>query len=118
LPFNDETLKHIRSFHPVTAALALQFIDDLRAAGIPAYIGQQGGRRSQAEQSRLVASGASRTYRSKHLDGRAFDIDILGYGRDQLPRWWWDAVGRYGKSLGLKWGGDFKGFYDAGHFET
>lgn len=115
MPFNDPTPARLAELNPQTAARAVQFINDLRNAGIPAWISS--GHRSYAEQARLVATGASKTYKSKHLEGRAFDIDILGFGRDDLPRWWWDAVGRYGKSLGLKWGGDFKNFYDAGHFE-
>ena len=29
----------------------------------------------------------------------------------------WDELGDIGKKLGMVWGGNFKGFYDAGHFE-
>jgi len=114
--FTDRSDKHIQSFEPKTAALALRLINDLRAEGIPAYISS--GRRTTSEQKALVAKGASKTLKSRHITGRAFDIDILGYGRDELPQWFWDLVGQYGESLGLKWGGRFKGFYDGAHFET
>lgn len=115
MPFNDQTLGHISTLQPPVAARAFQFINDLRRAGIPAYISSS--RRTAMEQRRLVNRGASKTMQSKHVEGRAFDIDILGYGRDQLPKWWWLAVGKYGESLGLKWGGRWTSFYDAGHFE-
>lgn len=115
MSFNDPTLRHIQGLQPPVAALAYQFINDLRAAGIPAWISS--AVRTKTEQAKLVAAGASKTMRSKHLEGRAFDIDILGYGRDDLPRWWWTAVGQYAEAIGLRWGGRFTGFFDAGHFE-
>lgn len=113
--FNDPTEWHLSIVQPELASLGYQFINDLRDAGIPAWISSS--LRSVAEQNRLVASGRSHTMHSKHLTGRAFDIDILGYSRDQLPRWWWTAIGEYGEGLGLRWGGRFTGFFDAGHFE-
>lgn len=115
MPFNDQTIRHLNSLQPAVAARGFQFINALRQAGIPAYISSS--RRTYAEQGRLVASGASQTMNSKHVQGRAFDIDILGYGRDDLPSWWWLALGKYGERLGLAWGGRWTTFYDAGHFE-
>lgn len=55
---------------------------------------------------------------SKHLSGQAFDVDVVGWSRDALPRWWWLALGQYAERLGLRWGGRWTTFYDAGHFET
>lgn len=69
------------------------------------------------EQRVLVNRGLSRTLRSKHLEGRAFDVDVLGMNRDAVPRWWFAALGQYGESLGLKWGGRWQTIYDPGHFE-
>jgi len=116
LPFNDQTVQHLNTLQPAVAARGFQFINALRQAGIPAYISSS--RRTYAEQAALVQRGASRTMQSKHVDGRAFDIDILGYGRDDLPKWWWLAVGMYAERLGLRWGGRWTSFYDAGHFEV
>lgn len=115
MPFNDPTERHLAKLQPRTAAVALVFINAMREAGIPAYISSS--TRTQAEQDALVARGLSKTRNSRHLTGNAFDIDILGYGRDQLPRAWWNAVGEYAEAMGMKWGGRFTGFYDAGHFE-
>lgn len=116
MPFNDPTIRHLESLSPTIAPIAWQLINDMRAAGIPAWISS--AVRTTGEQAALVARGASKTMRSRHVQGLAFDIDILGYGRNQLPRWWWLAVGQYAESLGLKWGGRWTTFYDAGHFEV
>lgn len=115
---NDYTEDQLRLFHPSIREKAIRFITALRLAGIPAYIGNAGGIRTHEEQARLVSAGRSETLRSKHIEGKAFDIDILGFGRDQLPKSFWNDVGRFGEKLGLRWGGRFKGFYDAGHFEV
>ena len=101
--------------HPAIQTPAAQFINGLRDVGVYAYISS--GKRTTAEQRALVASGASKTMNSKHLTGKAFDFDVVGWNRDALPRWWLDKVGEYGESLGLRWGGRFSGFYDGGHFE-
>lgn len=113
--FNDPTLTHIGRLQPSVGYAGWQLINALRTFGIPAYISSS--TRTPAEQAALVRAGRSRTQNSKHLTGRAFDIDILGWSRDDLPRWWWLAVGELGESLGLNWGGRWTTFYDAGHFE-
>lgn len=77
-----------------------------------------------------IAAGTSKVkdaYGSKHTWGVAFDIvfkNPLG-----LPSWpdksdpRWQRLGRIGKQLGLRWGGDWynfqtqKGFFDGPHFE-
>lgn len=116
MQFNDQSIRHLNTLQARPAALGFQLVNALRAAGIPAYISS--GRRTNNEQAKLVSSGKSRTLNSKHLSGRAFDIDILGYGRDDLPKWWWLQVGQYAERLGLTWGGRWTSFYDAGHFEV
>lgn len=113
--FNDPTIGHINNLQPALAARAFQLVNSCRAAGIPLYISSS--IRTVAQQAALVKSGASRTMDSKHLTGRAFDVDVLGYGRDELPRWWWTMLGEYGEYLGMRWGGRFTGFFDGGHFE-
>jgi len=34
-----------------------------------------------------------------------------------VPNVGWDAVGPFGESLGLTWGGRWSGLWDPGHFE-
>jgi hypothetical protein len=80
------------------------------------------GFRSFEEQDRLYAQGRTtagpivtnaRGGESDHNFGKAFDIVFrrTGYEGD------WEFVGKIGKQLGLKWGGDWKGgFVDRPHF--
>lgn len=115
MPFNDRTAEHISTLDPRLAPRALQFINGLRAAGIPAYISSS--LRTASQQADLVRRGLSRTAQSKHLSGRAFDWDILGWNRDNIPKWVYVILGEYGEALGMNWGGRWTNPYDAGHFE-
>jgi peptidoglycan L-alanyl-D-glutamate endopeptidase CwlK len=80
------------------------------------------GFRSFEEQNKLYAQGRTtagnivtnaKGGESDHNFGKAFDIVFrkTGYEGD------WEFVGKIGKQLGLKWGGDWKGgFIDKPHF--
>ena len=82
------------------------------------------GWRDPSETLKNIAAGTSKVtdaYSSKHSWGVAFDIvfkNPLG-----LPSWppasdpRWQKLGAIGKRLGLRWGGDFSGFFDGPHFE-
>lgn len=79
------------------------------------------GLRSVERQKQLVAAGASRTMRSRHLTGHAVDLAAYVGG----IRWDWtlyDALGvamkTAAKELGVAivWGGDWT-FRDGPHFE-
>jgi hypothetical protein len=50
--------------------------------------------------------------KSKHEQGLAFDVAIPGGGSPEE----WQRLGRLGKSMGLRWGGDFSRA-DPVHFE-
>lgn len=81
-------------------------------------------KRTQAEQDALYAQGRTKpgkkvtwTRKSKHIDGKAFDIVIIKDGKpcwdtkvsvdgDDIPDY--EEAGRIGESLGLRWGGRFK----------
>lgn len=84
------------------------------------------GLRTPEQQAQKVAAGYSRTYNSKHLTG--LGRDVLAF--DSSGRYITDGAHEAYKALGdvyrerapsapvrVKWGGDFKGFYDPGHFE-
>ena len=102
--------------------LAIELLARLTEAKIPVLIVDT--LRTQAEHEINLANGTSWTIRSKHLDGLA--IDIVPYdeyrlnGPDKLQ--WnndvpvWQVIGKIGKSLGLRWGGDWQK-KDMGHFE-
>lgn len=89
-------------------------------------------RRSQEEQDELYARGRTKpgrkvtwTRKSKHIEGRAFDIAIV---REEKAVWDIKAdvnndnrpdyiqAGELGESIGLRWGGRFKS-PDYPHFE-
>ena len=89
--------------------------------------------RTQEEQDALYAQGRTRpgpkvtwTRKSKHIEGRAFDIAILRDGKpcwdvkadvngDAVPDY--DQAGEIGESVGLRWGGRFKS-PDRPHYEV
>lgn len=114
--FRDPTLDHLPQLTPECRDLAVQLVNAARQAGVPLVI--TSSRRSVQEQQRLVQAGRSQTLNSAHLRGEAFDVDVLGLSRDQVPRWFWDALGPYGEALGLRWGGRWRTLYDPGHFEV
>ncbi len=80
------------------------------------------GRRTLARQKRLVAKGASKTMRSRHLTGHAVDIAPYVDGR---IRWDWplyyplaEAIKRAAADVGVpvEWGGDWK-WKDGPHWQ-
>lgn len=112
----DPTIAHLRRLAPNAQNAAVLMVTHVRNAGIPLTV--TSSTRTNAEQAALVRSGRSRTLRSRHLTGDAFDIDVHGIARDQIPRWWFSQLGALAEPLGLRWGGSFRGFYDPGHFEV
>jgi len=112
----DATLRHIEALSPDIQDAAWWLVYVVRNAGFPLQI--TSSVRTRTEQAAIVARGASTTLSSKHLTGQAFDVDVHGYGRDQVPLWFWEQVGWLGEYLGLRWGGRWAGFRDYGHFEN
>ena len=81
------------------------------------------GLRTLARQQRYVASGASRTMRSRHLTGHAVDIAPWV---DGTVSWAWPlyyklapAVKQAAKEcdVPVEWGGDWRSFKDGPHFQ-
>jgi peptidoglycan L-alanyl-D-glutamate endopeptidase CwlK len=82
------------------------------------------GLRTLARQKELVARGASKTLRSRHLTGHAIDFVVqvgakgISYKMDDMKR-----VGQVMKQAALLcnvrvvWGGDLKNFVDNPHVE-
>ena len=110
--------REVKQLHPAIAQRYRILEAALAEYGIPIEIRRLGGVRTRAEQRRLVQGRRSQTLRSRHLEGLAFDIDIVGMNRDDVPRWFWEAIGPWVESeLGMRWGGRWKGLRDWGHFE-
>jgi len=81
------------------------------------------GLRSLARQKELVAKGASKTMRSRHLTGHAIDFDPVVGGK---ITWKWpafkpvaDAFKQAAQELkvAIVWGGDWRTFKDGPHIE-
>ena len=81
------------------------------------------GVRTMKRQRELVAAGASKTLKSRHLSGHAIDFAPVVGGE---VTWKWppfviiaDAFKRAGAELGvaIAWGGDWTSFRDGPHIE-
>ncbi len=81
----------------------------IRDNGFPVVI--ISGRRS-SDTNRSVGGAPN----SRHLTGRAVDLQVVGYTRDQIPDFW-RFVGEVAEGyLGLRWGGRFNP-PDVNHFD-
>lgn len=127
--------KKLVNVHPEVAAKAIELVKKCHAQGINILITQ--GMRTVAEQNALYAQGRTkpgaivtnaRGGYSIHNFGLAFDFAV--YGKDGKTIEWSTSidtnsdgykdylqVGAIGKTLNLKWGGDFRSIVDYPHFE-
>ena len=115
---DDRSERNLRGVNPRLVAL-------LREA-VSRYDGRvvvTEGLRTLDRQKYLVASGKSRTINSKHLSGYAFDIALFIDGRLTWDFFEYQRFADVVKSVSaetgvvVRWGGDWKGFVDACHFE-
>lgn len=86
------------------------------------YIVRSFCRRTDYEQTHMVATGASETMDSRHIYALAQDYvlldDLLEYREvtdSADPRW--QALGEFFEDLGGTWGGRWTTLKDAGHME-
>jgi len=112
---SDPSVRQIQQLDGNAREAAVRLVTHVRQAGVPLIV--TSALRLPAEQAELVRTGRSKTLRSKHLSGLAFDVDVHGFDRSSIPRWWFYQLGALAEPLGLRWGGNFRGFWDPGHFE-
>lgn len=117
--FSQRSLSSLRGVHPdlvrvIERALEISPVDFVVIEGL----------RTVERQKQLVASGASRTMKSRHLTGHA--VDLLPIGPSGRGEFAWPlyerlapAVKRAADELGVRivWGGDWRSFRDGPHFE-
>lgn len=81
------------------------------------------GVRTLARQQQLVAAGASKTLKSRHLSGHAVDLAVKINGE---VRWDWPCYHRLAAvvkeaaaklKIPVEWGGDWRSFKDGPHFQ-
>ena len=118
-------MKDINLLHPRLQTLCNQLLGLSRQNGIEILITQT--LRTREEQDALYAKGRTvagnivtngRSPYSMHCWGLAFDFAVKVNGKVTWSRLdLYEKVGQLGKSLGLRWGGDFKTIKDRPHFE-
>ena len=124
------TLLRIETAHPVIRQELLAYYTECNKA-LPANVRLRFAYvyRTAEEQHKLFIQKPPVTkadaWQSIHNYGLAFDIVLL-YDKDnngsfELASWeqnkYWMQVVAYFKSKGYEWGGDWKGFKDAPHFQ-
>lgn len=96
-----------------------EMVADWNATHCRVFVGKQRCERTQAQHSPSEHDFNPIGIReSTHLRALAIDLYILENGAISNDRARYAVLGAYWKSLhpALRWGGDFKGFSDLGHF--
>ena len=126
--------RSLADLHPKVRMMAEQLLERAKRAGIPLTVTFT--RRSMETQAALYAQGRTapghvvtnaRPGYSYHNFGLA--IDVVPTELLALPQWGdtpahqartdalWSQVGGIGKTIGFRWGGEFKTIRDRPHFE-
>lgn len=81
------------------------------------------GLRTKERQKQLLAKGATRTMKSRHLTGHAVDLGVMVDGE---VRWDWPLYHKLAKvvkqaandsGVPIEWGGDWRTFKDGPHWQ-
>jgi len=124
IPVSSE--KKLKSVHPDMLRVVRRVAADWKAPG-PGWI-ITGGPRTIEEQKLLVAKGASRTMRSRHIpaaNGFSHAVDFACTIKGVL-KWDWPLYSRLAVSVKaaakaekvtIEWGGDWAKFRDGPHFQ-
>ena len=111
----------LKGVHPDLVRVVVRCAEDWKDADTGFIV--TCGVRTLAEQKVLVAKGASKTLRSRHLTGHAVDLAATIDGK---VRWDWPLYARLAEfmkqaakieNVPITWGGDWKTFKDGPHFE-
>jgi LysM repeat protein len=121
----------LNGLHPIVASRARAMLDLCSLAGLAILVTQ--GVRTWEEQDALYAKGRTvpplgpshivtkaKGGQSYHNFGLAFDIvvlDSMGKTEWNTSHPGWKRAAEAGRSVGLEWGGDWKGFKDIPHFQ-
>jgi hypothetical protein len=114
----------IATLHPKIREKAKQLIDKAKNEGIDLLI--TSGYRTYAEQDELYKQGRTKKGaivtnakggQSNHNFGLAFDVVPVVNGKLDWKSKEWNKIGKIGKSLGFKWGGNWTSIKDYPHFE-
>lgn len=115
------SLSKLRGVHPDLVRVVMRCAADWKDAETGFIV--TCGLRTLAEQKVLVAKGASKTLRSRHLTGHAVDLACVIKGQ---VRWDWPLYDRLAKRMmaaakaekvPLEWGGSWTSFKDGPHYQ-
>ena len=118
MPLDDRSEKHLDAVHPDLARVTRRAAE---LSEIPFVVTE--GLRTLKRQRELVAAGASRTLRSRHLTGHAIDFAPLIAGE---VTWKWPPFAHVAAAfkraalelaVPISWGGDWRTFRDGPHIE-
>ena len=119
--------RRLDQLNPIVAVRGHAMLELSAHGGLALLVTQ--GLRTWEEQDRLYAQGRTapgdvvtkaKGGQSYHNFGLAFDIvvlDAIGKADWDTSHPGWAQAGALGKSAGLEWGGDWKGFKDLPHFQ-
>lgn len=116
--FSKRSLKELEGIHP-----DLRKVVDLAIKLTPVDFIITDGLRTIEEQRKYVASGASKTMKSRHLTGHAVDFVAYVNGKASYEMQYMKQIGAAFKKAGqqleipVEWGGDWKSFVDTPHVE-
>ena len=113
--------RSVSKLHGVDPALVQLVYEAFNLSEVPFIVTD--GLRSSERQAYLLASGKTKTLRSRHLGGKAVDVAALVDGRvnwefanyEPIAAAFKDAAARLG--LSIVWGGDWPKFRDGCHFQ-
>lgn len=120
------SIAKLRGVHPDLVRVVLRCAEDWKDADTAFAV--ICGTRTLAEQKVLVAKGASRTMRSRHIpaaNGYAHAVDLAAMIQGRM-RWDWPLYSRIAKAMKaaakaekvpIEWGGDWATFKDGPHFQ-
>ena len=121
MKLNTASIAKLKGVHPDLVRVVLRCAEDWKDADTGFIV--TCGVRTLAEQKVLVAKGASKTLRSRHLTGHAADLACTIKGQ---VRWDWPLYDRLAKAMKaaakaekvtVEWGGDWKTFKDGPHYQ-
>jgi len=126
MKLNSASYSRLRGVHPDLARVVLRCAEDWKDPDTGFIV--TCGVRSLEEQKLLVAKGASKTLRSRHIpakNGYGHAVDLACSVKDQV-RWDWPLYDKLAKAMKaaakkekvpLEWGGDWTTFKDGPHFQ-
>ena len=116
--FSVASEKHLAGVHEDLVKVFREAIK-----GCPVDFRITDGKRTLAEQKKLVAKGASKTLRSRHLTGKAVDVVALVNGKVSWEVPPYKVISAHVLAVAKKlkipivWGGSWRSFPDFVHFE-